>query len=447
MASGNVHAQLRPLRELPPADAPPYLYIPLGFMPAANGSGMVPTYPTGLSLFVLMVAALTGWGQAANAVIVVHSLAGVIATYALGRMLGLGRLLAVLGAAIIAASPIYVFMSLQLMSDVPSLMWTTVAVLAALGSRNNPRWAIAAGMAAAIDVLLRPANLLAFIPMAVALGTSWRRWAPFLVGGLPGAVFFCAYGKAAYGSILTTGYGNNSYDFSGRFIPGTLIHYALWLPAVLTPVAALALGLPWARKPSLTTKYLLASWILAYGAFYSFYKETHETWWYLRFLLPAAPAIVVGGLLVVQSLASRIPRALGQVGSYGLLAVAFALVGWNSSVLNRNLFVLPTIVEIERYGATADWMRSNLPPDAVCLAMEETGALYYYTGFTFIRWDALTKDNVAKIEALIRTSGRPLYAVLFPYEISKEDVLGSVMPGHWSQVGAVADVTVWRRSF
>jgi hypothetical protein len=149
----------------------------------------------------------------------------------------------------------------------------------------------------------------------------------------------------------------------------------------------------------------------------------------------------------MRQLCSSIARRAGQALSLTLLVAGLTLVGLNSYVLNRNLFVLPTIGDEKRYGATADWMRSNLPRNAVCLAMQETGALYYYTGFTFIRWDALTKENVAKIEPLIRTSGRPLYAVLFPYEVTKEDVLGSVMPGHWTQVATVADVTVWRRSF
>jgi hypothetical protein len=447
LASGSVHSQPRPLPGLPFAEAPKFLYMPLGFVSAPNGVGIVPTYPTGLSLFVLAAAPVAGWARAADLVLVFHSLAGLLATYALGRVLGLGRPWAFFSAAVIAASPVYVFMSLQAMSDVPSLTWTTIAVLAALRSRERPMWALAAGAAAAVDVLLRPTNVLAFVPLAVAIGAHRRQWVLFIAGGLPGAVFLGAYNMAAYGSMVATGYGDNTYKFSSGYVPGTLVHYALWLPALLTPVVALALGLPWTRRSSPSTRWLLGSWIVAFGAFYSFYECTHETWWYLRFLLPAAPALVIGGLLVLQTLVSKAAARTGPLLSVSVLVVALALVGLNSYVLNRNLFVLPTIRDEQRYGDTAAWMRSNLPPDAVCLCMQETGALYYYTGFTFIRWDALTKENVAKIEALIRTSGRPLYAVLFPYEISKEDVLGSVMPGHWSQVGMVADVTIWRRSF
>jgi hypothetical protein len=445
LASGRIHAEARALPGLPLADAPPFLYTPLGFMVAPDGSGLVPTYPTGFGLFALVAAPLTGWPRAADLVVILHSLAGVAATYALGRMLGLARGWAALGAALIAASPLYLFMSLQAMSDVPSLTWTTAGVLAALLSRKRPSWALAAGAAAAIDVLLRPTNVLAFVPMAVALGASRRNWALFLCGGLPGAVFYFAHSWAAYGSLLTTGYGDITNSFSVGYVPGTLVHYGLWMPALFTPVAALALGLPWVRRGAPSARLLLGAWILAFGGFYSFYKCTHETWWYLRFLLPAAPAVVVAGLLVLRAVSSR--AVATPLRALCALAAVLALVGLNSTILCRRLLVLETVRDELRYGGAADWMRSRLPPGAVCLALQETGALFYYTHFTFIRWDALTKENVAKIDALIRNSGRPLYAVLFPYEVTQYDVLGSVMPGRWRQVGAVSDVTIWRRDF
>jgi len=445
LASGRIRAEARTLPGLPLAAAPAFLYTPLGFRQAPDGSGLVPTYPTGFGLLALAAAPLAGWRHAADLVVILHSLAGLAATYALGRMLGLARGWAALGAALVAASPLYLFMSLQAMSDVPSLAWTTAGILAALLSRKSPAWALAAGAAAAIDVLLRPTNALAFVPMAVALGASRRSWVFFICGGLPGAVFYFAHAIAAYGSLLTTGYGDITDSFSVGYVPGTLVHYGLWMPALFTPVAALAIGLPWVRGGAPPARLLLGAWILAFGAFYAFYKCTHETWWYLRFLLPAAPAVVVAGLLVLRALISR--AIATPLRSLSALAAVSALTALNSAVLCGHLLVFETVRDELRYGNAAGWMRSHLPPGAVCLAFQETGALFYYTNFTFIRWDALTKDNVAKIEGLIRNSGRPLYAVLFPFEVNQENVLGAVMPGRWRQVGAVSDVTIWRRDF
>ncbi|MGA2691079.1 MAG: hypothetical protein ABSF76_01835, partial [Opitutaceae bacterium] len=94
-----------------------------------------------------------------------------------------------------------------------------------------------------------------------------------------------------------------------------------------------------------------------------------------------------------------------------------------------------------------DWMNRNLPKDAVCLSMQVSGALVYYTDFTFIRWDALEPDNIGRVESALRASKRPLYAVLFPFEITDSGALDRRMPGHWTEVGKVDAVTIWRRDF
>jgi hypothetical protein len=447
LASGRVHVEARTLPGLPLAAAPGFLYVPLGFKPAWNGDGLVPTYPAGFALLVMTLEPLVGWRHAGDLVIILHSLAGVVATYGLGRVLGLGRRGSALGALIVAASPLYLFMSLQAMSDVPSLAWTTAAVIAALKSRERAPWALASGAAVAVDVLLRPTNALAFLPLAIALGASPRRWVLFVLGGLPGAVFFCAHSLAAYGSLVATGYGDTAFAFLAAYVPGTLLHYAVWLPVLFTPVVVLALGLPCLREAGRPTRWLLGTWILAYAAFYSPYENTHETWWYLRFLLPAAPALVVGGLLVLRALLARLQGGSGRVRSPAVFAAALALVVGSSAWWTNDLRVFPAARDELRYGRAAEWMQDHVPRDAVCLAMQESGALFYYTRFTFLRWDALGPENVGRIEALVRNSGRPLYAVLFPFELAEADVLGKVMPGHWRQVGAVEDVTIWRRDF
>ncbi|HXQ80986.1 MAG TPA: hypothetical protein VN775_06730 [Opitutaceae bacterium] len=445
LASERVHVPPRIIPGLPQADAPPFLYVPLGFKPAWNGDGLVPTYPAGFALFVLALKPLAGWRHAGDLAIILHSLAGLVATYALGRMLGLGRNWAAFGAAIVALSPLYLWSSLQAMSDVPSLVWTTAAVLAALKSRERAAWAVAAGGAIAVDVLLRPTNVLAFAPVAVALGASPRRWMLFIAGGVPGAIFFCAHSAAAYGSYLATGYGDNTSAFRAGLVPATLLHYARWLPVLFTPAAALVLGLPWLGGETVRSRWLLGTWVAVFAGFYSAYECTHETWWYLRFLLPAVPAIVVGGLLVLRALLSRAPALADPGRSVAALAAALALVAGISFWATRDLHALSIGKAELRYGRVADWMTSNVPPGAVCLTMQASGALFYYTQLTFVRWDVLDKANIGKVESAIRNSRRPLYAVLFPFEIEQLGALERLMPGHWSQVGKVQDVTIWRR--
>ncbi len=447
LASGNLHAPTRAIPGLPRLAASPMLYVPLGFKPAWNGNGLVPTYPVGLPLFILAMEPIAGWRHAGDATILLHALAGLAAMYALGRALGLSRPWAILGTEVLALSPLYLFMSLQAMSDVPSLLWTTLAVLAALRSRGRPAWALAAGAAIAIDVLMRPTNVLAFAPLAVALGVSPRRWLLLVLGGLPGAAVFFAHNLAAYGGLAVTGYGDTGVYFGSRYVPGTLLHYARWLPVLFTPLVALDLGLPWLRTESPRTRWMLGAWIVVYAAFYAAYVCTHETWWYLRFLLPAAPALVAAALLVARTLFGRAPAWADPGRSPTALAVALAAAALALAWPSRALHPFSIKQEELRYRDLSGWMQANVPGDAVCLAAQVTGALYFDTPFTFVRWEEVNKDNVGRIESAIRVAHLPLYAVLFPYEIEQFDVLRKVMPGRWIEVGKVHDIVILRRDF
>ncbi|HEY1848746.1 MAG TPA: hypothetical protein VGG37_06045, partial [Opitutaceae bacterium] len=425
------------------AQAPAYLYIPLGFRPAQGGSGMVPTYPPGFPVLLLLARALAGWSRAAPLAMAAHALAGVLLTFLLARTVGLGRAWAACGAAAVAASPLYLFMSVQTMSDVPALAWTALAVIAALRTEKSAWWAVAAGLSLSFDVLIRPSNVLAFIPVLVALGPSPRRLAGLLLGGLPGAVFFLLHGAAAYGSAGATGYGDVWPDFGWRFAGETLVHYALWLPIVATPFVFLGLGLPLLRGVPSRVRWTLASWCAAYLAFFAFYKCTHETWWYLRFLLPALPAILVASMLVLRRLLEERP---GSPRTWRAVAAASAAAAAACASYTADASIKPLLLaRPERaYPGVAAFVRQSLPADAVCLSVQATGALYYYTNLTFVRWDFIDKASRPALEAALAASKRPLYAVLFPYEYENPAVLGS-MPGHWTSVGKVDGILVLKR--
>jgi 4-amino-4-deoxy-L-arabinose transferase-like glycosyltransferase len=443
MAAGRVHVLPRSIEGLPPSSMPPFLYVPLGFKPSWNGDGMVPTYPTGMSLIIWAMEPFAGWRHAGDLAVILHALAGIIATFALGLWLGLEAPWAALAAAMVGLSPVYLFMSLQAMSDIPSLAWTALAMLFALKSRDRAAWALAAGAGLSAAVLLRPTNVLLLAPIALALGLAPRRWALLVAGGLPGAAYFCVHSLAAYGRIATTGYGDYAVAFNAAYVPQSLRHYAVWLPLLFSPVVVLMVALPWIKTTKARIPALLATWILVYAAFYAAYKITHETWWYMRFLLPAAPAMAVASLLVLRSALSRWPiiaRSPFVVAAVGALVLA------NAWVWNKDLSTLNSGQDQLEYGQLADWMQRNAPANAVCVAMQASGALYYYTDLTFVRWDFLTKDNVGRLEGAVQASGRPLYAVLFPFEVNEERVLSQRIPGRWDLVGRVQDVSIFRQA-
>jgi hypothetical protein len=430
---------------------PPTIYMPLGFRTVGT-SELAPTYPVGFPLLIAAAAPLPVSLEIRTAIVLLlHALAGALLTFWLARECGLSPATAGLAALLLATSPVYLFVSVSAMSDVPALVWTTAAVLAAWRSRRHASWALAAGAALSMAVLIRPTNALALLPMLLCAGASPRRWMLMLAAGLPGAALFFAYNIGAYGAPLATGYLQAERLFSAGNVIPSLRHYAGWLPVVLTPIVVLALGLPvFARRANPLPAALLL-WGVSFPAFYAFYAYTHETWWYTRFLLPAFPPLIVGALWVARvaldrAAASTAGRRLAAAAPRFPAAVTAAIVA--AAILAHNLSwgrrldVFAPGVGEARYVTVADWTRANLPANAGLLALQASGALYHYTNFPVIRWDLIDGDALRSLEHDAKSGAHPLYAILFPYDFELQ--VRDRLQGNWTQVASVVDVTVWR---
>ncbi|HEY5079076.1 MAG TPA: hypothetical protein VII43_04490, partial [Opitutaceae bacterium] len=296
-----VHVEPRALAGVPAGDAPPFLYVPLGFKPAPDGTPrMVPTYPPGLSLMLVPVAWIAGWRHSGDILLILHSLAGVALLFVLGLRCGLPGAWALFGSALLAASPLYLYTSLQALSDVPATTWALAAVLAAWKSRERTPWALLSGLAIAVAFLIRPTNFLIALPVAAAVGFAPGRLLLVALGALPGIAATMAINQAAYGGYFKSGYGAIGAEFHTDLVPGTLGYCIKWLPILFSPIviAAPAIVAVFRSRPRVAA--VLATWAAAFVGFYSAYRWTHESWWFLRFLLPAAPAIIVAGLLVTR---------------------------------------------------------------------------------------------------------------------------------------------------
>jgi hypothetical protein len=443
LRSGHVRVPRRFIEGLPPENLKSsFAYVPLGFSPVGQRD-MVPTYPIGLSLLIAGLSSVTGTSAAPHVTMWLHALLGVILMFAFAREVGFPVGTAAFGALLLALSPLYLYLSLQAMSDMPALVWTMAAVYFAWRSRKHDRWALAAGVAVAIAVLVRPTDILILAPVAVCLGLSARRWLWLGLGGAPGALFLALFNLALYGKMLTTGYGDVGSAFSREYASLSLAHYVRWLPVLLTPGLGLALVAPWVMgrtRPRLLA--VMALWILLFTGFYTFYYHTHEKWWYLRFVLPAFPPAILAMLFAGQALASRWPARIAA-GVGVLLAVA--VVAWDGAwtrhfdalAIGRGESVYPQLVA---------WSRSHLPANAVIASMQASGALLYYSKFTFIRWDYLPAADFSLVAGACMAAGRPLYALLRPYDLDQHAL--DHMPGHWTQVGFVdspyGNSTIWK---
>ena len=406
-----------------------FAFIPLGFSPLPEQK-MVPTYPIGLPLALAGTAAVTGWQLAPPLVMVASALAAVALMIPLGRAAGLPRNWSVFGALLLGASPLTTFMSVQLMSDIPAMAAATGTIVSAWHSRTHRRWAVLAGAVFAIGVLIRPSNLILIFPVALCLGFDWRRWLLLGIGGLPGAVTQLVYSTAAYGNPLASGYGGDlATKFSFGVIPATLVHYVRWLPILLTPVGFAALTLPWLGRRDLFA-WVLVAWIAVIFCFYISYWHTHETWWYLRFLLPGFPAVILAGLLVGQACRASPPWLL----------IALCLAG--QTVLTRNLHVTAIRDEERRYVLAAQWLNAHVPPGSVIIGSQLSGALHYYSQFVFVRTELLTPAGLATLSSAAAAADRPIYTALFHFEDSSN--VHRRLGGNWAPVTKIADVDIAR---
>lgn len=440
-----------------PADLlPPGYHVPLGFILDASQQNLLPSYPVGLPLHFAFVGWFIGLGPATTVVGVASGLAFALLLFLIGRAFGLRPTWSLALALLGALSPLTVTYALQPMSDLLAAVWIMAVILCALRSDRQVGWAVAAGAAFAMAVLVRPTNALLIIPAALALHPTVRTWIAFGLGGVPGALFLAGYNRALYGSFFASGYGDVSSLFALRHVPVTLTHYAKWVPAVATPLVFAALALPW-LKLSWRMKGLLLTWAGLPLGFYAFYECTFDAWWYLRFILPALPALGLAAALVLQRfnypswfLASRLlpdsaepaEVARGHILRLPVAALLFVAAIWWMLDWGRTLRVTQVELDERTYALTARWIAEELPADAVLVGLQVSGNALYYCNRPVLDQNFFTPENYARLNTWLAAQGRPLYAVLHDYE---ESTLRRNLPGRWEEVTRLRQATVWRR--
>ena len=422
----------QPLPQPPITELSSLAAIPLGFRPLPEGQ-MAPTYPIGLPLLLAIGSSLVGWSTGPHLVMLLHALAGVWLTWTLARRLGLEDGLAGLAALSLALSPQYLFNALHCMSDLPALVWTTAAFLAAWSGRP-----LISGGCFAMSVLIRPTCLVSGLALLYAVLRSSHRLrslALFVLGGLPGAAFLLITNQIAYGQGVTSGYGNVGPLFRLSYLAPSLWNYLCWLPVTVGPLLAAWLAWPLAFRRHREAALLLTLWVTPLACVYALFKHTHETWWYLRFLLPIFPALLIGALQVVTPWLGSSKRQL----TWALVTGLFCGY-WNLRLQATQIGSVDLA-----YRQVARWTRKHFEPNSTVITMQMSGCLTYYTPFSLLRWDTMKADDWPRLLDWCERNQRPLYAVVFPFEID-DGALRRCPRGNWTQIGRNFDITMWRWS-
>ena len=392
----------------------PQTLTPLGYRIGAGGA-MVPTYPSGVPILMALARKIDACGP-----YVVGPICGallVLFTFQLGRPI-FGTAPAAVAAALVACSPVVVFMSLLPMADVPAATFWVGALSVAVGGTTART--VGAGILTAIAILIRP-NLvpLAVFPwlMVMVKAGTWRdratRTALFAAASIPGALAVGWINAALYGSPLTSGYGDLGPGFSLGHAAANVRRYPAWWLESQGPFGFLFLAVlwHWGRRHAMRRELLvLVGFAFAVAFLYLFYLP-FDAWWFLRFVVPAVPiALLFCGDAVARAAGPTATVRFAALTAFTVIAASHAM----RFIDTRDLLGIGT--GERRYLEPALHIASATPPDAVIIAMQHSGSVRYYTGRLIVRWDNLDPAWLDRSVAFLRERGIAPYLLVEDWE-------------------------------
>lgn len=414
LGSGALSVPVGVLREAGLDPALIYLFTPYGFGPGVQAGTMVPTYPIGTSLH-LMVGRFFA--------VPVAAVLCLWLMWDVAVRLGVRKGWAVVAAMLLAASPVLIAQAVQPVSDVLALLWALIAIACALRGERHWGWVVGSGVAFAVGVAVRPTNILLIVPLLVVL--KKRAWVA-AVAVVPLALALMWYHDALYGSPFNTGYGSVDSRVAFAGMPACLTTHVKWLAVLASPFVFPG-GLLVAFDKS-RNRALLLSWFAVFFLFYIYYGfcPDHTA---VRFLLPALPALIIGFVMIVSRW-----RVVGAMLAIVVLAMEITQIG------RRHVLRLNEWDAI--YPRTVEWVDREVPQDAVVLSSITSGAFYYHSKRLVVRWDQLTPETTATLRSNARFA-KPWYAVVSEVE-GGLPALRARVPGEWQAAGRIRDVTIWR---
>jgi hypothetical protein len=304
-----------------------------------------------------------------------------------------------------------------------------------------------AGAAFGMAFLTRPSSVLLLIPILFSLRLGFKNILFFILGGLPLAGIFFTYNAIAYGHPLGTGYGQIGLwhalgieGFKDRFD-----HYRYWIEVTMSPLPLLGwLVVAADRKVEWRNRAMLISWFGAFFLFYSCY-DVDKAWWYTRFLLPAFPAMILGGVLVARDVVGLLGKWISEVNQARVKWIVLAiLLGVTLSHENRYIkrFELFNFGPREIiHNTSCRWADQTIPGNSLVAAMQMSGALKFYTERPVVRWDLLEPGRWATVKKHAAERGYQWYALLMDFEVEGAQ---KQMGGRWTKLKTIGPISLWR---
>lgn len=430
----------------------PLAYRPSPHVPAA----IVPVYAPGLPLLMAALQLVAGYCGA----FLVVPLSGALTiwlTFVLGRRLFDAPGVALWGALLVATSPVFLYQLMNAMSDVPvTAAWMLALVFAVM------RRPLASGLAMTATIAIRP-NL---APLAAVLGLwmaragtakavpytagnldsspqggvvrhrlsdvvrhrssdvvghrfsgAWKDVLGFAIGVAPSVAGIAWFNAQLYESAATSGYGTTGDLYSLAFLTTNLRQFVVWIVETQTPIVALAalyFVVPRLFPPARVShaRLLLGGSLAVVVLSYLFYQP-FDTWWYLRFLLPMWPAMMLLTALAVDAIAQRWTGRAYQV----VIGSLVVLLAWHGVTTARARRAFDLGRGERRYVDLGRFVAAHTDPGAVMFSVQHSGSLRLYAGRMTLRFDALDPLWLDRTVEYLQSIGRRPYFVLDGAEV------------------------------
>ena len=238
----------------------------------------------------------------------------------------------------------------------------------------------------------------------------------FAVPSVAACLVVAAINQYLYGSPLSSGYEPFRALYDVANVLPNLEHYPRWLLQTQTPFICLAFAAPWLtrREPVILLLAFIAVTFLCYVFYVAFGRDE---WTYLRFLLPAFPALLVLATASTIELARRLvpsSRAACPERSRGAAFASAVCVAVCAALLSiaagRGVFNVRTVER--RYLDVGRHIAALLPANSIFFAKAHAGSIRHYSGRLTIHYDWLERPWLDQAVSELRARGyHPFFAL------------------------------------
>jgi Dolichyl-phosphate-mannose-protein mannosyltransferase len=429
----------QPIAAWLPVTNPLDVATPAGYVPAADRTGIAPSYPLGLPVLMAIAQTVFGW----IGPFLVPPLCGVILLLVVWRLAAkwYGDRAGWLAAALVAWDPIVVTYAKQPMSDVSATMF---ALLAVWGLAASPRLPVLAGVAAGASFVTRPGGI--GLIVALTAFAAWPRESRrrdtirFVVGLAPFVLAQALLQWRLFGGPLTSGYGPVTQLFAGGSVWSNLRIYleGMWtIHSVIWSVGLLAACFARPRTPLMLAATTLALSSVPYVLYFEF-----DHWETLRFLLPSIVLLTIAAAGGLSTVAARLGSA--WVAAAAMIAFAMVPAVQTERFLRRE--GVPELMTAEsRYPLVATHLKERTAPNAIVLAAQHSGSIRHYGDRLTLRWDLMRSEDLEPLMTAVADHGHPLYVVLEGTEQRRftEGFADPLRRVHMYPFGQIRNIQIW----